>query len=163
MSLVAGGVGARFVVIGGVQLAACWVMCENVWVLERSMEIRGSDRLVPHLPGTRPKPRRATVTKETLGLVVTGEVTLGCAASTDPEADLDANMAYLRAQAVDPADAGGFNLNTDGTRDAELHLADGGVAVTTVHTGPLHIGSKVAHAYVCTLDLSFPFGGFVLS
>lgn len=128
--------------------------------------VRGSDRVISGLTGVLPYQRRATVTTRSLRMIITGVVDREGAYYTgsgdirvDHQRGLQANIAYLRANVVDPTNVG------DGTRTASLTLP-GAAEDDDPITAPVHVlgltpGAKLGPIQRCTLDLSFPEGALV--
>ena len=119
---------------------------------------RGEDRLLPNAAGVIPYPRRTTVTRHDLRILVVGDVDAAGAPSATPKATLQNNLSAIVNAVVNPP--GG----TTGTRTAVLTLAAG------VKTGPIHvIGFEPDQYFLAddvtilegTLQISIPSGRLV--
>lgn len=152
----------EYLEISGVPLAGPAWMIEDLTGLLDFPAIRGSNRLVPHLPGRVGHPRRVDETRIVLPFLING----CCDQSGTPFADhrigFQTNLAYLWTNVFDPSDPDDV---VTGTRQAIWHQADGGTATADVHVGsPLQLGllfstgnSKVLTA---TLELTVDAGVF---
>lgn len=126
--------------------------------------IRGADKLLPGAAGVRSYPRRKTVTEVSLPMVLTGEANANGVApavgvqgpTTAYFAQLEANIAYLRANVVDP-----IAPTTDGTRTAVLTMPSGATRTGKVLVVGLSLDSAVSHTISATLTLSVPGGTLV--
>lgn len=68
----------------------------SLWVLFGSGDMRGQDKIIPHVAGTRALPRRATSTQYTIPIVVTGDKDhAGTASVLDPTEQTAKNLAWL--------------------------------------------------------------------
>lgn len=73
-----------------------FVFATSLWVLFGSGDMRGSDKVIPGVPGTRPLPRRPTSSQYTIPITVVGELTSTNTASTlDPTDQAARNLTYL--------------------------------------------------------------------
>lgn len=123
--------------------------------------IRGSDKILPGASGVRAYPRRPTVTEISLSMIITGEANmLGAPPVTGVEhvsqalfIQLQANIAYLRANVIDP-----ISPSTDGTRTAILTMPDGSTRTGAVHVVGLTVNDMKEHIMATTLTLSIPGG-----
>ena len=139
--------GATDVIIG---TKACW--CTNMEVLYNE-EHRGSDLLVPGVPGVVPNPRRPTVIKHILQLVLDGHYDSDGVLQANPHAQVRQNIAEIKT-ATAPVTTG------EGTRLVTWTRPEGAVAADC-HVGPLRIGARISDSVLrATLDLSVPAGAF---
>lgn len=123
--------------------------------------IRGSDKVLPGATGVRAYPRRKTITEVTLSLIITGEAdrngippAIGVPGATVAYfAQLEANIAYLRANVIDP----NFD-NARGTRAITLTMPSGGTRTGDVHIVGMTATSSVLHTMSCDLTISIPGG-----
>lgn len=122
-------------------------------------DVRGQDRLLPTAAGVIAYPRRMTVTRADLRLLIVGDV-LGDTGvpATDPIEGLAENFEYLRINVFDPV------ASSSGTRSATLSVP--GMAN---RTADIHIIGHVIQSYqlgicgaiaVTTLQISIPEGRF---
>ena len=124
-------------------------------------DVRGEDRLLPSVTGVIAYPRRVTVTKMDLRLMVVGDVDGQTgAAATDAIETLAANMEYLRANVVAPV------VSSTGTRAATLEIPG-----QSNRTANIHVLKMVTQSYMLapgcqgaitinTLQISIPSGRF---
>lgn len=113
---------------------------------------RGDDVLLPGAVGVIAEPRRVTVTKRTLPLLIDGEWMPDGTAAPDPWIGFQASIDYLRANLTEPTGVG------DGTRTATLTMPNGDVRTGPVHVGPLGLGKFLDGRGRASLDLSLPQG-----
>ena len=115
--------------------------------------VKGGDRDLPH--GTAvPYPRRPTITVADLPLSVFGDRDWEDVAYADIEVGFLTNLAYLRANVVDPLTTG------DGTRPAVLHLPTGNLSADVTVISPLGLSPFDGVAARGVLRLSIPTGAF---
>lgn len=68
----------------------------SLWVFFGSGDMRGQDKVIPGVPGTRALPRRRTSTQYTVPIVVTGDKTsTGAPSSLAPTEQVAVNLAWL--------------------------------------------------------------------
>lgn len=114
--------------IGGIaMMCPAWVVL-NLHELWQPADQRGEDRLIPGTAGVVAYPRRDTVTRRSLQMLISGTHDRTGAATSSPLAGLQANIDYLRANVVAPTGTG------DGTRSAVLTMPD-----ATTRTEPIHV------------------------
>lgn len=124
-------------------------------------DVRGQDRVLPGATGVIAYPRRMTVTRCDLRLLVVGDVDgqTGVAATNSIETLAD-NLEYLRAQVLAPV------VSSSGTRSATLTVPG-----ATSRTADIHVLGLVIQSYmlgqdcdgsiaVTTLQISIPVGRF---
>lgn len=140
--------------ISGVSMNTPAWDCVDLTELWLGGDVRGSDRLLPGVPGVKAYKRRTTVTGYSLPMVLTGEVDRFGTVNGDWWAGLEANIDYLRANVVDPT-----NL-TDGTRAAVLTMPSGATRTADIHVLGLEKGTVLAGVMLATLDISIPDGVF---
>jgi hypothetical protein len=117
-------------------------------------DVKGGDRDLPHGVAVA-YPRRATITVVDLPLVVFGASDQDGVAYADAREGLEANIAYLRANVVDPLTTG------DGTRPAVLHQFSGATLSADVTViSPLRLSRFTPVAARGVLRLSIPTGAF---
>lgn len=122
-------------------------------------DVRGEDRILPGAPGYLAYPRRITVTRQDLRLLVTGDVDgVTGITNTDPIAGLAINTEYIRVGVLAPV------ASATGLRSALLTVP--GMAD---RTALIHVLGTVTQSYqlgmcgslaVKTLQLSIPGGRF---
>ncbi len=140
--------------IGGISLTTTWCKVLNLVDLWMPADQRGDDRIVPFYAGVLAQPRRDTVTRRSLRLVVAGDVTYTGATTGDAFERLQINVDYLRANIVAPTGV------SDGTRTAVLTMPDGTTRTEAVHVTGMELGryAEDARWLLATLDLSIPSG-----
>jgi hypothetical protein len=122
-------------------------------------DVRGEDRLLPTATGVIAYPRRITVTRCDLRLLIVGDI-IGqtSAPASDSIEGLAANIEYLRAQILAPV------VSSTGTRAATLTVPG-----QSNRTANIHVLGMVTQSYqlgicgalaVCTLQISIPGGRF---
>jgi hypothetical protein len=144
---------AEYLDIDGVSLHrdAWWI--SDLSPLWGSPDVRGADKVIPGASGVRPKKRRANVTQVVLELVVVGEYDrFDAPTAIDPTEQLEANVAYLRANVMDPTNVG------DGTRLATHHLPSGATRSGPVHVIDFEPASRALTEMTFALGLSIPGG-----
>src|SRR5690606_41635724 len=115
----------EWLVIGGEPWATRAIVHVDLLPL-RAVPTRGSNVLVPGIPGVIPNPRRITELDAVVEWRVRGDWAPNRAAHPDPGAGLDANLAYYAGRllgSLDPA---------PGLTPVEYHLAAGRVRVADV-------------------------------
>lgn len=151
---------AGSLVIGDVSMnngAWCALDLTPLWA---EVAVRGGDRLIPTLDGVVPYRRRITVTEHSLPLLICGEVDHLGIEYPDPWVGLEENLAYLRANVVDPV------ATTAGTRAAQLTMPSGDVRTAAIHVLDLRLGEPIAPDPVdgaifrASLEISIPAGRF---
>lgn len=115
----------------------------------------GPNRAIPGISGRRSFQRRFDETAHSLRMIVHGEVNRLGVPQANPWAGLQANIAYLRANVVDPTGA------TDGTRAATLAMPDGSTRTANIVVLGMTPGEFVKYVRKFTLDILIPAGGFV--
>lgn len=143
--------------IDGTPLATpAWeVIAGGLLPLLQGPDVRGSDRLLPGVPGVIAYKRRATVTKRVIPLVIFADTDVEGEPYADSMEGLVANIDYLRANVSDPTGVG------DGTRTATLHLKDGSTRSGPVHVEALELGGDDDQGVRAVLQLSLPEGALV--
>jgi len=140
--------------IGGVaMLTTAWTI-PSLALLYDDSDVRGDDRLLPGAIGIKPMRRRATATRHSLPLLVTGYVTGSDVVVAAPYAQLGVNLRYLRTNVSRPTNIG------DGTRTAVLTLPDGTVITQNIHVLGMHGDLLPGALWSGTLELSDPTGAF---
>lgn len=142
----------EYLIVSGIALATPAFFGNDLAELLRPADHRGGDRIIPH-GGVVPKPRRRTVSKRSLPLVIFGDRDQNGGVIVDYRAGLDDHIAYLNNNLVAPISTG------DGTRSATLVLANGNRSAQ-VHVEGLDIGSGKGGHVKATLHLSIPGGEF---
>lgn len=127
----------------------------NSWVLWRGPDVRGSDRLIAHLDGARPKRRRATVSSRTLELLISGEKDHLGVPHDDPRVGLELNIMHIRDNVADPLDT------DEGTRTCSVYLPSGSVLSGPVHIEAFDFAESGLHDVRATFDLTLPEGSLV--
>lgn len=122
-------------------------------------DIRGQDRILPTATGVIPYPRRMTVTRCDLRLIVIGDIDgVTGTPNADPVAGLAINTEYIRAGILAPV------VSSSGLRSAVLTVP--GMANRTAF---IHVLGTVTQSYqfgfcgsiaVKTLQISIPEGRF---
>lgn len=143
--------------IGGV------AMFNQAWKVLNLIELwmpadqRGSDRLIPGSAGVLAQQRRNTVTRRTLQMLISGEITYAGSTSGDAYERLQINIDYLLANVVAPTGTG------DGTRSAVLTMPDGTTRTEPVHVTGLDLGDYRPDAgwARAVLALSIPTGRII--
>lgn len=119
-----------------------------------SPAIRGSDRLLPQLPGVRPYPRVVTATIITLPLDVVGDVDEDGDPYTDVFEGLITNMAYLNANL-------GLAETGDGTVPAVFYRGDlNSLTADVTFLGFKGTSTKGKNLIRTTFDISVPAGAW---
>lgn len=115
----------------------------------------GPNRAIPGITGRRAYRRRIDETAHSLPMLVSGVRDRTGAIQANPWVGLQVNIAYLRANVVDPTNA------TDGTRAATLLMPDGTTRTANVEVIGMTAGEAVMYVQKFTLDLVIPAGAFV--
>lgn len=120
-------------------------------------DVRGEDRILPSVTGVIAYPRRMTVTRHDLRLLVVGDVNGQTSAPvSDSRIGLQNNLEYLRTNVFAPV------ASSTGTRTATLTLPSG-----STRTGAIHVLGVVTQSYhlsecgsiwIGTLQISIPGG-----
>jgi hypothetical protein len=145
----------EYLEIDGYPLATPAVRVTNLSVLWEPGDVRGEDRLIPGAAGVVAYPRRPTVTRKVLELLVFGDRDDEGVPHADTRQGLYDNVKKLNQMVTGPVSASG-----DGTRDIVLHLPDG----ATTMSGRGHVIPPLFFVNVGpdnlrgTLDLSLPDG-----
>lgn len=144
---------------GGLSIGGVNMMCPawevlNLLVLWSPAIQRGSDRVLPGAAGVVARPRRDTVTRHSLQLLIVGDVDRTGSTNSDLFEGLQANIDYLRANVVAPTGTG------DGTRSAVLTMPDASTRTEAVHVTALTLGEfRGDGAWVrAVLEVSIPSG-----
>lgn len=116
--------------------------------------VRGSDRVIPGVNGVIPFMRRPTVRTVSLPMIVSGKKSAAGVDYANPYVGLETNIAYLRANVVDPT------LTTNGTRSATLTMPSGATRTASIHVLSMTPGDAVKYIQKFTLDISIPTGAF---
>lgn len=137
------------------QRAAWWV---DLTPLYRGPDVRGSDRLLPGVTGVKAYPRRRTVTRHSLRLLISGQYdAAGAATALDPEEQLEAHVAWLNANLLHLTDVG------DGTVPAVWTKLSGATITADVHVMPLPEPTFLPGALLrTTIELEDPAGALHL-
>lgn len=143
----------EYLSIAGIALATPAFKGADLSDLLRSADQRGGDRVIPH-GGVVAKPRRRTVSKRSLPLIINGNVDQDGNAISNYRTGVDTHIAYLLTNLVEPITTG------TGTRSATLTLLTGSYT-TPVHVEALDIGDREAAIVKATLQLSIPAGQFL--
>lgn len=143
----------EYLSIAGIALATPAFKGTDLSDLLRPADQRGGDRVIPH-GGVVSKPRRRTVSKRSLPLVINGLVDQDGVAISNYRTGVDTHIAYLLTNLVEPITTG------TGTRSATLTLATG-TFTTPVHVEALDIGDRDMAIVFATLQLSIPTGQFL--
>lgn len=119
-------------------------------------DVRGQDRLVPSASGVVPYPRRLTVTRHDLRLLIAGDVDQAGTPVADAIAGLEANLEYVRTNVVAPV------VSSTGTRSATLTMPSGATRTANIHVLRLqtesYLLSDCEALHVGTLQISIPAG-----
>lgn len=142
----------EYLVVSGITLATAAFFGTDLSDLRRPADQRGRERIIPH-GGVIAKPRRRTVSKRSLPMVIFGNTDQNGNALSDYQAGMDAHIAYLNANVVAPISSG------DGTRAASLVLANS-VRNAQIHVEGLEIGRRHGPTAWATLHISIPGGEF---
>lgn len=116
--------------------------------------VRGSDRIIPGVNGVIPYMRRPTVTTVSLPMIVSGRKNSSGTDYGNYYIGLETNIAYLRANVVDPT------TTTNGTRAATLTMPSGATRTANIHVLSMTPGEVVRYMQKFTLDISIPTGAF---
>lgn len=141
--------------IDGVAMNCPGWRVQNLYLLWSPAAQRGEDRLIPGTAGVLAYQRRATVTRHTLELLITGTADRTGAATTDYFGQLASNLDYLNFYVVKPTGTG------DGTRTAVLTMPGGAITRTEpVHIEGMDLGepSPDGRFIRATIDISIPSG-----
>ena len=142
--------------IGGVAMnGPAWKVL-NLHVLQQPADQRGDDRLIPGSAGVVAYQRRATVTRHSLQMLISGTHDRLGAANADTLGQLSSNIDYLEFYVVRPTGA------TDGTRSAVLTMPGGTtrtepILVIGMQFGDLSLDGSWMRA---VLEISIPSGRF---
>ena len=143
---------AEYLTIAGTVIIgtrACW--CTDMQMLYDE-EHRGQDRLVPGTAGVIANPRRLTVVRWSLPLIINGAYDSDGALQADAHQGLRDNITEIKTVSA-PVSSG------SGTRTVVWTRPDATTVTASAHVGPLRIGEKVSsHVVRATLDLSIPAG-----
>lgn len=142
----------EYLSISGVVLANPAYFITDLSDVRRPADQRGRDRIIPH-GGVLAKPRRRTVSKRMVPMIIDGSVDTNGAPTGNYQAGMEGHLAYLNANVVAPVSSG------DGTRPATLMLA-WGPKYANVHVEALEIGRRSGPTAWATLHLSIPGGEF---
>lgn len=115
----------------------------------------GPNRPIPGIAGRVAYRRRIDETVHSLPMMVSGLRDRTGAINANPWAGLEANIAYLRANVVDPTNA------TDGTRAATLVMPSGATRTANIQVIGMTEGNVVMYVQKFTLDVIIPAGAFV--
>lgn len=127
----------------------------NLWA---DSDVRGKDRIVPTAAGVIPYPRRLTVTRHDLRLLVVGDVDQAGTPVADSADGLEANIEYIRTNVIAPV------ASSTGTRAATLVLPS-----AASRTADIHVLRAVTQSYlireceavwIATIQISIPAGRF---
>jgi hypothetical protein len=142
--------------IGGIAMNCPGWRIQNLHILQQPAAQRGDDRLIPGAAGVLAYQRRATVTKHTLELLITGTADRTGVAAADRFAQLASNIDYLEFYVVRPTGTG------DGTRSAVLTMPGGTTRTEPVHVVGMEFGdvSPDGAWMRAILEISIPSGRF---
>lgn len=101
-------------------------------------DVRGEDRIVPGAAGVVPFPRRITVTRHDLRILITGDVDETGAVNADPLVGLEENISYIVTNVVNPV------VSSTGTRAATLTMPSGSTRTANIHV----MGLDIQAAYI---------------
>lgn len=123
-------------------------------------DVRGEDRLLPSVAGVIAYPRRLTVTRYDLRLLVVGDVDSAGSPTADSVIGLQNNIEYIRANVLAPV------VSSTGTRAGVLTLPSAATRSATIHvlgvvTQSYGFASGCSGAiWIGTLQISIPAGRF---
>jgi hypothetical protein len=123
-------------------------------------DVRGQDRILPSATGVIAYPRRMTVTRHDLRLLVVGDI-IGSTSvpETDTDEGLEVNLEYLRANVFAPV------VSATGTRAATIGMPSGATRSANIHVLGVKTQSygfgECGAIWVGTLQISIPAGRFV--
>ena len=145
--------------IGGIDLNCPAWDITDLTPLWAEFDVRGDDRLLPGVAGVIPYRRRLDVTTHALAMLISGDVDRFGAVNANAWIGLEQNVAYLRANVVNPTNVG------NGTRAAVLTMPSGATRNADVHALGLRVSSAVGarseHALIkAVLQISIPAGVF---
>lgn len=146
----------KYLDIDGFALFCAAWHTETLAPIERRLDVRGSDILIPSAFGVSVNPKRPTLSQRTLPMKFFGDYDCEGTPQTDPAAGLEQNLDLFMETLVDPFQTGVVHLalgtihRWDGTtRTAELRVVD-------FEWSELDVGVAVA-----TLDLELPYDAFL--
>ncbi len=138
----------EYLSIAGIALATPAFRGVDLSDLLRPADQRGGDRVIPH-GGVVSKPRRRTVSKRSLPMVINGNLDQDGVAIANYRIGVDTHIAYLIANIVEPITTG------TGTRSATLVLAAASYT-RDIHVEALDIRDRDGPIVFATLQLSIP-------
>jgi hypothetical protein len=138
----------EYLSVAGVALATPAFKGTDLSDLLRPADQRGSDRVIPH-GGVIAKPRRRTVSKRSLPLVIDGSRDSDGLVIANYRLGVATHVAFLTTNLVDPIPTG------TGTRSATLVLASGSYT-RDVHVEGLELGDRDGPILFAVLQLSIP-------
>lgn len=140
---------AEWLDIAGVPLHTHAWWLTGLAPLHQGPPARGRDRRIPGAAGVRVKPRRGDAVTHSLPMFVFGHVDEDGVPYTDPREGLEANVEYLRANALDL---------TGGTKTATLHLPSGATRSGEIHVENFELSDLPPNAYSAVLTITIPAG-----
>lgn len=143
---------AEFATIGGIPFPCPAWEVRSLLPLWHSAKQRGDDLLIPGAPGVRAYPRRSTITKRSLELIIYGFFDVDGNVNADVREGLEENVDYLKANVVAPV------ASATGTRVCVLTLPSGATKTGDVHVEDLDLGEFGPTSVRGTLFLSLPDG-----
>lgn len=130
---------------------AAWATLNN-FVLWTPASVIGDDLVIPHRDGVVALRRRKTVTKQSIQLLIIGQVDYAGTPNDDPIVGVEENMDFLDTYIFAPV------ISDSGTRTAVLTLPSGATRTGQVHIENVVLGSTIAGALTATFDISLPYG-----
>lgn len=150
--------------IDGVSMHTPAWRASNLTPLWRGIAVRGTDRIIPGIPGVLPYRRRLTVRTHSIPLFICGDHDRDGNLLIDPWVGLEENLDFLHDYVVDPPNAG------DGTRAASIVKPSGVVVTADIHVLDLVLGDVLEGTDAstgatgvgqrATLEVSIPAGRF---
>jgi hypothetical protein len=129
-----------------------------------AFDVRGQDRTLPGATGVIAYPRRMTVTRKDLRLLVVGDVDSVGAPVADAVEGLEANLEVIRSTVLAPV------VSSTGTRAAVLTMPSGATRTADIHVLGLVTqqymlssvvdGCSQGAIFIGTLQISIPSGRF---
>lgn len=146
----------EYVTISEIPLATPAFLIPDVSALYDGPDMRGENKILPHVVGTKALPRRITEMRRTLNIYIFGEADLDGDPFEDARIGMETNIAYLRENLFMPP------ASPDGTRPAVLHFASGATKSADVQViGPMHLGAANAMQTRGSFDIIVPAGVWI--
>lgn len=123
--------------------------------IERRLDVRGSDLVIPKAPGVKANPRRPTGSERTIPMNFFGDYDCEGNRNTDPAAGLEANLDLFQETVVDPFQTGVLHLAT-----ATLHRWDGSTASAEIRVEDFGWDELSDSVAVAELVLFIPYTSF---